>query len=60
VRVFALNDLLDPAKSRTVEASLQRGDVVYVGKSGMGKLGYVLNKFSPAGSLLMFGAAVRP
>jgi polysaccharide export outer membrane protein len=59
VREFALNDLLDPAKSRMVEASLQRGDIVYVPKSGMGKVGYVLNKFSPAGTLMMFGAAVK-
>jgi polysaccharide export outer membrane protein len=55
-REVALKDMLAPGKSQTIEVSLQRGDVIYVPKSGLGKFGYVLNKFSPAGSLLMFGA----
>jgi hypothetical protein len=48
--------MLAPGKSQTIEVSLQRGDVIYVPKNGLGKFGYVLNKFSPMGSLLMFGA----
>jgi polysaccharide export outer membrane protein len=55
-REFALQDLLDPAKAQMAEASLQRGDVVYVPKSGLGKFGYVMNKFGSMGSLMMFGA----
>jgi polysaccharide export outer membrane protein len=55
-REVSLKDMLAPGKSQTIEVSLQRGDVIYVPKSGLGKFGYVLNKFSPAGSLLMFGA----
>jgi polysaccharide export outer membrane protein len=55
-RQIALKDLLNPAKAQTSEIALQRGDVVYVPKSGLGKMGYVLEKFSPAGSMMMFGA----
>lgn len=52
----SLKNLLDPANAQTSEVALQRGDVVYVPKSGLGKVGYVFSKFSPAGSLMMFGA----
>jgi polysaccharide export outer membrane protein len=57
IQEVALKDLLDPIHAKhTVEISLQRGDVIYVPKSGFGKFGYVLGKFAPAGSLMMFGA----
>lgn len=52
----SLKSLLDPARAKTSEVALQRGDVIYVPKSGLGKMGYVFNKFSGAGSLMMFGA----
>jgi polysaccharide export outer membrane protein len=55
-RQVSFKDLLDPAKAQTSEVALRRGDVIYVPKSGLGKMGYVLEKFSPAGSMLMFGA----
>ena len=35
---------------------LQRGDVIYVPKSGLGKFGYVFSKFGPASSLMTVGA----
>ncbi len=52
----SFKDLLDPTRTRLKEISVARGDVVYVPKNGLAKMGYVLDKFSPAGSLLMFGA----
>ncbi len=53
-REIAFRDLVEP-KSLD-EISLQRGDVIYVPKTGIAKVGYVLGKLSPAGTLLMFGA----
>ena len=55
-REIALKDLLDPVRARTTEVALERGDVIYVPKSGFSKIGYVLDKLSPAGTLMMFGA----
>jgi polysaccharide export outer membrane protein len=56
IREIAFKDLLDPARNRASEIALQRGDVIYVPKNGLAKVGYVLGKFSPASSLMMFGA----
>ena len=56
VREFNFKDLLDPAHAQLAEISLQRGDVVYVPRNGLGKLGYVVGKFTGAGSLMMVGA----
>ncbi len=58
-REIALKDLLDSSRANSNEASLKPGDVIYVPKSGMGKIGYVFSKFSPAGSLLMVGAMAK-
>jgi polysaccharide export outer membrane protein len=55
-REVSLNQLLHPSPGQTNEIALERGDVVYVPKSGVGKLGYVLGKFGNAGSLLTFAA----
>ncbi len=56
VREVALNNLLYKPLAQNSEISLQRGDVIYVPKSGIGKIGYVLAKFGPAGSLVTIGA----
>jgi polysaccharide export outer membrane protein len=55
-REFSLKDLLDPIKARMAEGSIQSGDVVYVPQTGFAKVGYVLGKLSPAGTIMMFGA----
>lgn len=56
-REVAFQDLvkLHGAKD-TADISLQNGDVIYVPQSGFSKFGYVLEKLSPMGTLLMFGA----
>jgi polysaccharide export outer membrane protein len=56
VREVSLKELLRPKPGQTNEASLERGDVIYVPKSGFGKFGYVIGKFGTAGSLLTVGA----
>ncbi len=56
-REVAFQDLIKPDRSKdTADISLQRGDVIYVPQSGLAKVGYVLQKLSSAGTLLMFGA----
>jgi polysaccharide export outer membrane protein len=55
---IAFQDLMDPHK--TVEASLQRGDVVYVQKGAMAKLGYALQQLAPVSSILLFSGTMIP
>jgi polysaccharide biosynthesis/export protein len=56
-REVAFQDLIKPERSKdTADIALQRGDVIYVPQSGLAKIGYVLQKLSSAGTLLMFGA----
>lgn len=56
-REVAFQDLVKPRGSKdTVDIALENGDVVYVPQSGFSKFGYVLEKLSPMGTLLMFGA----
>jgi len=38
--------------------SLEEGDIIYVPKSGIAKLGYVLQQINPITSSLLFGAAL--
>ena len=55
-RQISMKELLNPSPGQVNEVALQRGDVIYVPKSGFGKFGYVLGKFGSAGSLLTFAA----
>lgn len=56
-REVAFQDLVQPDRSKDVgDISLQRGDVIYVPERGVAKFGYVMDKLSPMGTLLMFGA----
>jgi polysaccharide biosynthesis/export protein len=42
-----------------VNYALKAGDIVYVPKSGLAKVGYVLQQFSPMTQLVLFGAAIH-
>ncbi len=53
-REIAFRDLMDPMKTR--EIPLQRGDVIYVQKGSMATFQYNLQKLSPLGMLMVFGA----
>jgi polysaccharide export outer membrane protein len=55
-REIAFQDLLDPRK--TVESSLQRGDVVYVQKGSMAKFAYALQQLAPLSSILLFSSTL--
>jgi polysaccharide biosynthesis/export protein len=56
-REVAFQDLVKPQGANDKgEIALQNGDVIYVPQTGFSKFGYVLQKISPMGSLLMFGA----
>ena len=39
--------------------ALESGDVIYVGRSGLAKLGYVLGQFSPATTYMMFATGIK-
>ncbi len=56
IREISLKDMLKKPLAQTSEIALQRGDVIYVPKSGLGKFGYVFSKFGPASSLMTVGA----
>lgn len=53
---YAMNDLL--LLGRKPNVGLQNGDIVFVPRSGMAKVGYVLQKLSPAISYGLFGKAM--
>jgi polysaccharide export outer membrane protein len=56
-REVAFQDMITAHGSKdTADLSLQNGDVIYVPQNGISKLGYVLEKINPMGTLLMFGA----
>jgi polysaccharide export outer membrane protein len=55
-REVMFHDLLNPRK--TVEASLQRGDVIYVQKGGMAKFEYALQQLAPLSSVLLFSSTL--
>lgn len=54
---IAFKDLIDPRKN--LEASLQRGDVIYVQKGNMAKFTYVLQQLAPVSGMLMFATAIK-
>ena len=51
-----MDRLLRPGSRLNV--SLEEGDVLYVPKRGIAKLGYVFEKINPLSSMLIFGSAV--
>lgn len=53
---YAMSDLLQAGGKPNVV--LQNGDIVYLPRSGMAKLGYILQKLSPAISYGLFGKAL--
>ncbi|HZT33960.1 MAG TPA: polysaccharide biosynthesis/export family protein [Bryobacteraceae bacterium] len=57
-RQFALADFVK-GKSK-LNVSLNDGDIIYVPARNMAKVGYVLQKIAPLGSIAILGAAVRP
>jgi polysaccharide export outer membrane protein len=54
-RDFNLNDFYRLAKNQDVR--VQDGDIIYVSKSGVAKLGYVMQKLSPLTGWMFFGTA---
>jgi polysaccharide export outer membrane protein len=57
VEVIAFKDLVDVA--RKVNFALEDGDVVFIPKSTLGEVGYLMRQLSPAISVLTFGATVN-
>ena len=55
-REFAMKDFADPTKKPNVD--LQNGDIIYVPGSFLSKVGYLLQKLSPAISYALFGKAM--
>ncbi len=53
---ISFRDLMDPSK--TVEASLQRGDVIYVQKGSAAKFEYALQQLAPLSSVLLFSSTL--
>ncbi len=54
-RDFNLNDFYRLPKNQDVR--VQDGDIIYVSRSGMAKLGYVMQKLSPLTGWMLFGTA---
>jgi polysaccharide export outer membrane protein len=54
-RDFNLNDFYRLPQNQDVR--VQDGDIIYVSKSGMAKLGYVMQKLSPLTGWMLFGTA---
>jgi polysaccharide export outer membrane protein len=55
-REVTFPDLLNPHK--TVEISLQRGDVIYVQKGTMAKFEYALQQLAPLSSIMLFSSTL--
>jgi polysaccharide export outer membrane protein len=55
-RELKYKDLL--ARPKALNFALSEGDIIYVGKSGLGKLGYVLQKASPVSGFAIVGASL--
>ena len=51
-------DLEDFVHQKGSNDQLEPGDIVYVPKSGMAKVGYVLQQLNPLASMALFGAAL--
>jgi polysaccharide export outer membrane protein len=50
-------DLENFVKQGSTNAQLEPGDIVYVPKSGLAQLGYVMQQINPITSMVLFGAA---
>ena len=57
VQVVAFKDLIDP--SRRLNFALEDGDVVFVPRSSMAEIGYIMRQLSPAMSVLNFAATLK-
>ena len=57
VEVIDFKDLVDV--SRKVNYALEDGDVIFIPKSTLGEMGYLMRQLSPAISVLTFGATVN-
>jgi len=55
-RDFALSEFMQPGHTPNVE--LENGDIIYVPGSFISKVGYLLEKLSPAISYALFGRAL--
>jgi len=55
-REISFKDLI--SSNKALDFTLRKGDVIYVPQSGMSKIGYVMQKLSPATSLLMMGTTL--
>ena len=51
-------DLESDIQKSGTNYQLEPGDIVYVPKSGLAKLGYVLQQINPITSMVIFGAAL--
>jgi len=54
---IAFKDLVNSQK--TIEASLQGGDVIYVQKGTLAKFYYTIQQIAPAGTMLVFATAIK-
>jgi len=55
-RIINFKDFVQANNSS--DYALQSGDIIYVPKSGIAKVGYVLQQLNPISSTLLFGAAI--
>jgi hypothetical protein len=46
-------------KGSDPDVTLENGDILYVGRSGLAKVGYVMMQLSPATSYLLFATGVK-
>ncbi len=56
-REIKMNEITHKGKDPNV--ALESGDVIYVGRSGLAKLGYLLQQLSPAISYMTFASGVK-
>lgn len=57
VQIISLEQLIDP--SRQVNFAMEDGDVIYIPRSGLGEIGYVMRQISPGLGLLNFNLTWR-
>lgn len=53
VQIFSFSELING--TRTVNFAMEDGDVLFIPKSGLAEMGYVMRQLSPAISVLTFG-----
>lgn len=53
-RMISLDEIMEPNAS--INYALQEGDIVYVPRNGLAKVGYVLDKLSPIASVILIKA----